>query len=202
MTLRLLPKHVALFFLCISVVSFSISIFFDRVVACRRSTCSCCMYSLLPPLCSNPSGLNSRVWCNRIMQLQRGGGNNARGERDGGDADADGDGDGRKGRGLIGREVTRVPPLPSSLPSFYIYISCVVKRTETSYLKMGGARELDHWMDHLVLGQEAFSLLLASSHCIIILLAMCFCIIDLSAGSSHAPSDPVSLFMIHPSITH
>ena len=143
----------------------------------------------------------SRVMMQQDHATQRGGGNNARGERDG-DADADGDGDGRKGRGLIGREVTRVPPLPSSLPSFFIYISCVVKRTETSYLKMGGARELDHWMDHLVLGQEAFSLLLASSHCIIILLAMCFCIIDLSAGSSHAPSDPVSLFMIHPSITH
>ena len=95
------------------------------------------------------------------------------------------------------------PSTPVVLALFlYIYISCVVKRTETSYLKMGGARELDHWMDHLVLGQEAFSLLLASSHCIIILLAMCFCIIDLSAGSSHAPSDPVSLFMIHPSITH
>ena len=96
---------------------------------------------------------------------QRGGGNNARGERDG-DADADGDGDG-DGRGEKRPRVYRSggekgPSTPVVLALFlYIYISCVVKRTETSYLKMGGARELDHWMDHLVLGQEAFSLLLA-----------------------------------------
>ena len=57
----------------------------------------------------------------------------------GGDADADGDGDGRKGRGLIGREVTRVPPLPSSLPSFFIYISCVVKRNRDKLPKDGGS---------------------------------------------------------------
>ena len=145
----------------------------------------------------------SRVMMQQDHATQRGGGNNARGERDGdADADGDGDGDGRKGRGLIGREVTRVPPLPSSLPSFFIYISCVVKRTGTSYLKMGGRPGVGSLDGPFSSSQKAFSLLLASSHCIIILLAMCFCIIDLSAGSSHAPSDPVSLFMIHPSITH
>ena len=75
-------------------------------------------------------------------------------------------GEGRKGRGFIGREVRRVPPLPS-LPFFLLYISCVVKRTGTSCLKMGGRPGVGSLDGPFSSSQKAFSLLLASLHCII-----------------------------------
>ena len=60
-------------------------------------------------------------------------------------------GEGRKGRGFIGREVRRVPPLPS-LPFFFvIYIMCGEANRDKLPKDGGGGRESDHWMDHLVL---------------------------------------------------
>jgi hypothetical protein len=68
---------------------------------------------------------------------QRGGGNNAEKEMGMQMQTAIEMGEGRKGRGFIGREVREGPSTPV-LGLFFLYHACVVKRTGTSHLKMGG----------------------------------------------------------------